>query len=60
MDIQNCEVIYSVSKPQTIPQIIEEVKTEICDHYCKYPSEVHDPDYMIDTICEKCPLGRLG
>lgn len=47
-------------KIQTIPQIIEEVKTEMCDHYCKYPSEVHDPDYMIDTICEKCPMGRLG
>lgn len=46
-------------KIQTIPQIIEEVKTEMCDNYCKYPNEIKDDEELYD-ICEKCPLGRLG
>lgn len=45
-------------KIQTIPQIIEEVKTEMCDHYCKYPNEIKDDEELCD-ICGKCPLGRL-
>lgn len=24
-------------KKQTIAEIVEEVKTDICDNYCKYP-----------------------
>ena len=46
-------------KIQTIPQIIEEVKMEICDHYCKYTNETKDEEKLYD-ICGKCPLGRLG
>ena len=46
-------------KIQTIPQIIEEVKIEICDNYCKYPNEIKDDEELYD-ICGECPLGRLG
>lgn len=46
-------------KKQTISEIIEEVKCEICDNYCKYPNEIKDDEELYD-ICEKCPLGRLG
>lgn len=46
-------------KKQTIPEIIEEVKIDICDNYCKYPNEIKD-DEELNDICEKCPLGRLG
>ena len=45
-------------KQQTIPQILEEVKTAICDNYCKYPNEIKDDEELYD-FCEKCPLGRL-
>ena len=45
-------------KKQTIPEIIEEVKTEMCDHYCKYPDVL--PEDVLWSNCEKCPLGRLG
>ena len=43
---------------QTISEIVEEVKTEMCDEYCKYP-DVLEEDVLWST-CEKCPLGRLG
>jgi hypothetical protein len=46
--------------------IIEKIKTEICDHYCKYPAiydtrEDSDKEYdkMIAEVCEHCPLNRL-
>jgi hypothetical protein len=43
---------------QTISEIVEEVKTEICDNYCKYPDVL--PEDVLWSNCEKCPLGRLG
>ena len=45
---------------KTATQIIEEVKAEICDKYCKYPeSKDKDQDEIIDKICVNCPLGRI-
>ena len=48
-------------------EIIQEVKEEMCDHYCKYPveflmtyedsEEAHDK--MIEEMCAECPLNRL-
>ena len=35
-------------KIQTIPQIIEEVKMEICDNYSKYPNEINDDEELYD------------
>ena len=48
----------------TVSEIFEEVKTEMCDKYCKYPCEYdpedHDGVELFDTdICKNCPLGRL-
>lgn len=46
---------------QTIPEIIEEVKTEICDNYCKYPELFSaEEEEVLYGMCEDCPLGRLG
>ena len=42
----------------TIDQIVEEVKEEMCDKYCKYPEE-YEGSEMIDVICVDCPLNRL-
>jgi len=38
---------------------LEKIKSEICDHYCKYPGEYKDQDEMIDTDCVNCPLLKL-
>lgn len=53
-------------KEKTVSEIIEEVKTEICDNYCKYPA-IYDTredssenyDEMMEKICANCPLDRL-
>lgn len=45
---------------KTITEIFEEIKSNICDNYCKYPSEITDHDEMIETKCRECPLNRLS
>ena len=44
---------------ENIDELIESVKERMCDHYCKYPAEYHDPDEMIETVCANCPLSEL-
>ena len=51
----------SDDRDMTASDIIEEVKTQICDDYCKYP-DAYGParfDDLIAEKCEDCPLGRL-
>ena len=45
---------------KTITEIFEEIKSNICDNYCKYPSEITEHDEMIETKCSECPLNRLS
>ena len=49
---------------QTISEIIEEVKDEICQYYCKWPyqwdEEAEGCALDDSTLCENCPLGRLS
>lgn len=44
---------------KAITEIFEEIKSSICDSYCKYPNEITDYDEMLETKCSKCPLNRL-
>lgn len=37
---------------KTITEIFEEIKSNICDNYCKYPSEITDYDEMMGS-CKK-------
>ena len=50
-------------KRQTVTDIIEQVKSEMCDNYCKIPgicSEAGlDESVMLKDFCEHCPLERL-
>lgn len=50
----------------TVADILEEVKAEICEQYCKYPDlykrDWHKDmteDEFIEKICGECPLHRL-
>lgn len=47
----------------SISEIIEEVKTEICDAYCRWPREWDEEkegfELSESNICRDCPLGRL-
>ena len=49
-------------KDKTISQIIEEVASEICDHYCKYMHGSYleeELDEVLDKHCSNCPLNKL-
>lgn len=37
-------------KSKTVTDVLEEVKQEMCDDYCKYPT---------DSPCMECPLNKL-
>lgn len=43
-----------------IDEIIEKVKSELCDKYCKYPEQWEGTEEdMIEEICSMCPLNEL-
>lgn len=51
---------------KTITEILEEVKTEICDNYCKMPFKYSAAEWeqMFATDsdklpCNNCPLNKL-
>lgn len=51
-------------KAKTVSQIIEEVKSEICDKYCRYQTIYYADDEdelteMMEKVCANCPLDRL-
>lgn len=46
-------------RPMSVTDIIEEVKTDICDKYCKYPEQYDNYDEMLRDVCENCALNRL-
>ena len=53
-------------KKQTISEIIEEVKCEICDNYCKYPKiayelykDIDEAETELEMTCKSCPLERM-
>ena len=57
------EKLTGVAKKEhkTVTDILEEVKQEMCDRYCKYPTLVNDREELFaeEGQCMKCPLNRL-
>lgn len=41
-----------------VDEEIEEVKSEMCDYYCKYTEDWKEGK-DVEEICNKCPLNRL-
>lgn len=52
-----------MSEQMSITEIIEDVKADICNNYCKYPhifdEESEGCELCESDICRNCPLGRL-
>lgn len=52
-----------MERQKSISEILEEVKEQICEDYCRYPrdwDEIEEGMELIDSdICINCPLGRL-
>lgn len=48
-------------KSKTVTDILEEVKQEMCDGYCKYPTIVNDREDLFakDGPCMECLLNKL-
>ncbi len=48
-------------KSKTVTDILEEIKQEMCDGYCKHPTIVNDREDLFakDGPCTKCPLNKL-
>ena len=48
-------------EPKTVTDILEEIKQEMCDGYCKYPTLVNNREDLFadDSPCMGCPLTRL-
>lgn len=47
---------------KSISEQFEEIKTDICNNYCKYHenmSKEEDMEPKSSDICDNCPLGRL-
>lgn len=43
-----------------IIDILDQIKTEICDKYCKWPEQYDiDDDALIDEHCNNCPLNMI-
>ena len=43
--------------------VMEEIASEICGHYCKFPETYNEEETgisMIDAICNHCPLVTGG
>lgn len=48
---------------KSVSEIIEEVKEQICNDYCRYPRDWNEEERGIELceseICQNCPLNRL-
>ena len=49
----------TMDKEHTVTEILEEVKNDICDNYCKYPEEYEDYEDMLKERCNDCVLKLL-
>lgn len=45
-------------KGASVTEILESVKDDICDEYCKYSGQINDNEQRM-SICGRCPLDRL-
>ena len=51
-----------IKEQKTVSQIIDEVRTEICNGYCKYMDAILEEeiyDGVLDKYCVNCPLNKL-
>lgn len=53
--------VIDMAEEKKISEILEDIASEMCDHYCKYPIEYkpeeHDGVEIFDSdICRNCPL----
>ena len=51
-----CEEVWHAACAETK---LHEVFSDFCDHYCRYPREIHDEN-VLRSICDECrPINKL-
>lgn len=50
-----CEKVWHAACAETA---LNKAMSDFCDHYCRYPNEIHDEDVM-ESICDVCPVNEL-
>lgn len=53
------EVTIVESTQKSVTELIDEVLSEICSNYCKWPDQVENLVELLDKYCENCPLLKL-
>lgn len=52
-----------MAEQMSMTEIIEDVKADICNNYCKYPhifdEESEGCELCESYVCRNCPLGRI-
>ena len=52
-----------MSEQRSVTEQIEDIKADICNHYCKYPDiwdeEAEGRELCESEVCTNCPLNRL-
>lgn len=55
--------VFSPKKEKTIVQQMQDIVTEMCNHYCKWPEQWDEEkegfELAESDICLKCPLNKL-
>ena len=59
----NIEIVSDFNLEKSIPDFLEDIAQEICEHYCKYPEQWDEEkegcELCESDICQNCPLNRL-
>lgn len=50
-----CEKVWHAACAETA---LNKAMSDFCDHYCRYPHDVHD-EYVLEYICDTCPVNGL-
>lgn len=46
---------HKIDAPKSVSMMLEEIASEICDHYCKYPYQCKTEEEL-QAVCWDCPL----
>ncbi|MEG2101426.1 MAG: LuxR C-terminal-related transcriptional regulator [Flavobacterium sp.] len=61
MEVQSrTEMAFAVLKKESVGKMLEKIREDICDNYCKY-RDTSDEEELCDVIRDgrECPLDRL-
>lgn len=49
------EIVHYTERLLRDDEVVDDIKSEFCDKYCKFPNTINDVDDL-DRICDNCTL----